>query len=486
MKKLQFVDETFRDAPQSVWATRMKTEWMLSVAPYIDQAGFQQACVTSAAAFETAVMYLFENPWERLRLLKKLMPNTDLSVLIRGRNMFGWQRYPNDVVELTFKCLKDCGMQWVMPFDGLNDLRNIEWHIKIAKKLGLNVLGELVFAVSPVHTDEYFAGKVREFVKMGVDAVVLEDASGVLTPERTRTLVPALRQVVGDVELQFHSHCSTGMAPQCYEEAIKLGVDTVCTASLPIAYGESLPATVDILSNSREMGFQDDINELRVREADDYLYWIAYQNDKPLGNPVKANREEYERYVGHQIPGGMMSNFVRQLTDLGLIHKLPEVLGEATRVRAEIGYPVMVTPFSQWVGVQAIMNIIEGQRYNTVPQELRLYARGYYGRPPAPIDPNVLDVLMGDEKPIDCTEKFEEPILGKIRADQNYKSDEELLLNLFNNRTTMEKFYQNRETINMPVIDKPLSCLIKEMVKRRDIKTMGLEKGIVKIGWAGF
>ena len=180
-----------------------------------------------------------------------------------------------------------------------------------------------------------------------------------------------------------------------------------------------------------------------------------------------------------------MSNFVRQLTDLGLIHKLPQVLEEATRVRAEIGYPVMVTPFSQWVGVQAMMNVLEGKRYNTVPQELRLYARGYYGRPPAPIDPNVLDVLMGNKKPIDCTENFEEPMAAKLKAENIYDSDEELLLNLFNARPTMEKFYQNRVKIEIPVNDKPVSCLIKELVNRRDIKTINLEKGNVRLAWAG-
>lgn len=486
MKKLGFVDETFRDAPQSVWATRMKTESMLGVAPYLDEAGFKQACITSAAAFETAVMYLFENPWERLRLVRKYMPKTELSVLIRGRNVFGWRRYPNDVIDLTFQCLKKIGIQWIMVFDGLNDLYNMEWHIHTAKQLGLRTIGEVVFTESPVHTDEYFAAKASEFIKMGADIIVLEDASGVLTPERTRTLIPALRRAVGEVELQFHSHCTTGMAPACYIEAMNHGADTLCTANLPLAYGESLPATIDVLLQAWQMGFQADIDERSVREADDYLFWVAYKESKPVGTPVEVDQDEYKKYVSHQIPGGMMSNLVRQLSDLGLQHKLQEVLEEAGRVRQEIGYPVMVTPFSQMVGVQATLNVIEGKRYNTIPMELRLYARGYYGRPAAPIDLNVLDVLMGDEKPIDSTEGFLEPMVSKVRSEQNFASDEDLLLYLFNNRPTLEKFYKYGQPINIPVVEKPFSSLIRELANRRDIKSVSIEKGVFKLGWAGF
>ncbi|MFZ5632182.1 MAG: pyruvate carboxylase subunit B [Bacillota bacterium] len=482
MKKLQFMDETFRDAPQSVWATRMRTESMLGVAPIQDDVGYKVACIISAAAFETAVMYLYENPWDRLRLLRKSMPKTDLSILIRGRNVFGWRRYPNDVIELTFQCLKKLGMQWVMVFDGLNDLRNLEWHVHTAKELGLKVIGEVVFAESPVHTDDYFAGKAAELINMGADTIALEDASGVLTPERTRTLVPALRRAVGEVELQFHSHCSTGTAPDCYAEAMMHGADTLCTASLPLAYGESLPAAIDVLTKARELGFSVDVDERRIREADDYLFWVAYTEKKPINTPFKFNPVEYKRYVAHQIPGGMMSNLVRQLTDLGLQHKLEEVLEEAGRVRREIGYPVMVTPFSQMVGVQATLNVIEGKRYNTIPQELRLYARGYYGRPAAPIDPNVLDILMGDEKPIDPTEGFLEPLVSRARSEQEFKSDEDLLLYLFNSRPTLEKFYKNQKNIEIPVVRKPLAAFIKELIKKHEIKSVGVEKGMFKLG----
>jgi oxaloacetate decarboxylase (Na+ extruding) subunit alpha len=482
VKKIEFVDETFRDAPQSVWATRMRTESMIGIAPMLDEAGFKQACVSSAAAFETAVMYLHEDPWERIRLLKNSMPRTPLSVLIRGRNLFGWRMFSNDVIELLLKCLFKAGIRWVMVFDGLNDLRNLEWHIRAGKKIGLKAIGQAVFTESPVHTDAYFAGKAEEFVRLGVEGVILEDASGVLRPERTRTLVPAIRQAVGTHELQFHSHCGTGSGPECYLEALKQGVDTLCTASLPLAYGESLPATIDILQKAREMGFDDRMDEDQIRKMDDYCFWVAYKEQKPLGQPIVFQQAEFQKYVSHQIPGGMMSNLVKQLGDLGLLHRLPEVLEEAGRVRREIGYPVMVTPFSQWVGVQATLNIVEGKRYQTVPQELRLYARGLYGEPATPFDQNVLDMLMADEKPIDPAAGFNEPFLEKYRAEYGpFESDEDLLLNLFNARPTMEIFYKNRKKIEIPVVKNPVVAFIQELASRQDIHSLKIEKGPLRI-----
>jgi oxaloacetate decarboxylase alpha subunit len=482
LKKIEFVDETFRDAPQSVWATRMRTESMLGIAPMLDEAGVKQACVSSAAAFETAVMYLYEDPWERIRLLKKSMPKTPLSVLIRGRNIFGWRRYSNDVIELLLKCLFKAGIQWIMVFDGLNDLRNLEWHIRAGKRIGLKVIGEEVFTESPVHTDDYFAGKAKEFIKLGVDGVILEDASGVLRPERTHTLVPAIRQAVGHHELQFHSHCSTGSGPECYWEALKQGADTLCTASLPMAYGESLPATIDVLRKAREMGFDDRMDEQQIKRIDDYCYWVAYKEQKPLGQPIVFDPSEFQKYVSHQIPGGMMSNLVKQLSDLGLLHRLPEVLEEAGRVRQEIGYPVMVTPFSQLVGVQATLNIVEGKRYQTVPQELRLYARGFYGAPATPFDQNVLDLLLGDEKPIDPTASFDEPFLEKYRAEYGpFRSDEDMLLTLFNARSTMEKFYKNKKKIEIPVVESPLVAFIKELASKNYIQSIQIEKGSLRL-----
>lgn len=482
MKKLNFVEETFRDGQQSLWATRMRTESMLGAAPMIDRAGFESVNIMSGAAFEACIMHLYEDPWERMRLLRKAMPNTNLGFLIRGRNVVGWRRYPNDVIEVMLQCLKKNDIQWIAVFDALNDLRNIEWYIHVAKQVGMKVSGAMVYAQSPVHTEEYYITKAKEYIRLGADSVALADASGVLTPERTGNLVRALRQAVGDVELQLVSHCSTGLGIDNYIEGIKNGVDTVSTVSLPLAYGISDPATIDILSIAREMGVETSLDERLVREIDDYFYWVAYKEDKPIGRHVRFNPAEYRKYAAHQIPGGMMSNLVTQLAEVGLQNRLDEVLEEAARVRREIGYPVMVTPFSQWVGVQATMNVIEGERYRTVPQELRLYARGFYGQPAAPIDPNVLDVLLGGENLIDPYEGFTDQVVDRFRAENGpFASDEELLLALFNTRVTIEKYYKNKKPIQYPDATKPLVALLKELSGQRDIKSVYIEKGPLKL-----
>jgi len=487
MKKLGFEDESFRTAPQSLWATRMRTETMLGIAPKVEEAGFTKVCVTSAAAFETAVMYLYEDPWERLRLLRRAMPKTPLNFFIRSRNLMGWKMLPNDVIELFLKCIQRMGIQWVEVFDGLNDLSMIEWHFGVAKKLGLQRTGHISCTESPVHTDEYFAAKARELVRLGVDVVNLSDPCGAMIPERVRSLVIAVRQALnGKAKLGFFAHDCTGVADDCYIEAMQHGVDILKTVSLPLAHGYSLPATIDMLSHAQQIGRKVRVDEQRIKEIDDYFFWAAYEEKKPIGKRVQFDPVKYKKYVVHQIPGGMMSNLENQLLELKLLHKLPEVLAEAGRVRQELGYPVMVTPYSQLVGVQAVFNVVEGERYRTVPEELKLYVRGAYGKPAAPIDPNALDRILagGDKEPIDPSENFSEPLVSKVRAEQGSSlSDEDLLLTIFNTRETMEKFYQNKKTIEShPVVRTPLAFLIKELATRHEIKTVNIQKGSFKIG----
>jgi oxaloacetate decarboxylase alpha subunit len=487
MKKLGFEDESFRTGPQSLWATRMRTETMLGIAPKVDAAGFTKVCVTSAAAFETAVMYLFEDPWERLRLLRRLMPKTPLNFFVRSRNLMGWKMLPNDVIELFLKCIQRIGIQWVEVFDGLNDLSMIEWHFRVAKKLRLQRTGHISFTDSPVHTDEYFAAKAMDLVRMGVDVVNLSDPCGAMLPERARSLFIAVRQALnGKAKLGFFAHDCTGVADDCYIEAMQHGVDILKTVSLPLAHGYSLPATIDILSHAQRIGRGVQVDEQRIKEIDDYFFWAAYEEKKPIGKRVQFDPAKYKKYVAHQIPGGMMSNLENQLSELKLLYKLPEVLEEAGRVRQELGYPVMVTPYSQLVGVQAVFNVVEGERYRTVPEELKLYVRGAYGKPAAPIDPNALDRILagGDQEPIDPSENFSEPLVSKVRVEQGSSlSEEDLLLTIFNTRETMEKFYQNKKTIEShPVVRTPIAFLIKELANRHEIKTVRIQKGSFKIG----
>jgi oxaloacetate decarboxylase alpha subunit len=485
MKELQINEETLRDGQQSLWANRMKTESMLPICSSLDQAGFSSINVMSGSAFEACVLYLHEDPWERLRLLRKFMPRTDLQILIRGRSAFGWRRFSDDAIELLIQCLQKCGIQGIVVFDGLNDLNNIRWHIQVSKKLGLQIHPALVFAESPVHTDAYYAKKARECVTLGTDSVNLADASGLLTPERIRTLIPTIRQAIGEnVKFGLVSHCGTGLGSECYVEAMRQGVDNLSTASLALSQGNSIPATVEVLAQARQMGRKVELDDLLLRKIDDHFLWVAYSEKKPVGRRVPFDRNRYTKYAAHQIPGGMMSHLASQLKNLGLEHRLPEVLEEAGRVRQEIGYPVMVTPFSQIVGVQAVFNVIQKERYRTTPSDLSLYARGYYGEMAAPIDPNVLDCILegADVKPISASEVFSEPLVKKARNELGAtRSDEELLLALFFSKPTLEKFFQNKKPIDTAATKTPVIALIQELLKRQDIRKVSIQKGPLKL-----
>ena len=481
-----FVDETFRDGPQSLWATRMKTESMLGATEWINRAGFRKVCTTSGAAFETAVKFLRDDPWERLRLLRTYMPDATIDILIRSRNLFGWERYPDEVIELLFRCLKDTGAQWVKVFDGLNDFRNIAASFRIARSLGLKSSGLLTFSLSPVHTDAYFAKKVQQLVSYGVDSITVGDASGLLTGERTRTLLAALKAASnGKVPLEFYAHHSMGLAHDSYREAMRAGVDTVTTACEPLANGESVPSSLDILAIANELGLETSLDVDAIRRANDYFHWVAYKEGKHIEEPAVYDPVRYKTFAGHQIPGGMMSNFRNQLRELGLIHRLDEVLEEASRVRTEIGYPIMVTPFSQFVGVQATFNIIQCERYKTVPKELYLYALGHYGDPPAPIDPNVLDRILNGRsmERIDSDAVFEARILDQFRREHGpFHSDEDLLLHLFYGKEHVDALARGKTHFSeRPTVAQPLRALIGELAKETTLTTMKLEKSTLRL-----
>jgi pyruvate/oxaloacetate carboxyltransferase len=265
---------------------------------------------------------------------------------------------------------------------------------------------------------------------------------------------------------------------------MRLGIDNISTAALPLSHGNSIPSTIEMIHHARQMGFKVAMDDSLVRKIDDYFYWVAYKEQKPVGKPVQISPQQYKMYAAHQIPGGMMSHLASQLKSLGLEHRLPEVVVEAGRVRQEIGYPVMVTPFSQIVGVQAVFNVIEGERYRTVPSDLILYARGFYGKPAVPIDPNALDrILKGeDRKPIDPEENFLEPSVEKARAELGpFRSDEELLLALFFSRPTLERYSKNKKGAEMPVQRMPLMALIQELAKRKDIRQVSIHKGAIRL-----
>lgn len=479
---LKFIDETMRDGPQSMWATRMNTRTMLEAATLIDRTGVALATTASGASFETAVRFVNDDPWERLRLVRDQLPNTGRDVLIRSRNLFGWSRYPDEVVELLFRCLQRNGTDSVKIFDGLNDITTIAAHCRIGKKLGLRTTGLLAFSVSPIHTDEHYAQKARQYADLDVDAVLLCDASGILRAERARALMTALRAALPPhVALEFYAHASMGLSHGSYREAMKAGVSAVTTAALPLANGESLPATVDIARIAEELGIPHGLDMDRVRELDDYMEWATFREGHKPGKINTHDPIAYEKFIGHQIPGGMISNFRNQLREAGLMHRIDEVLEEAGRVREELGFPVMVTPFSQFVGVQATFNVIQGERYKTVPNEVRLFALGYYGNTGGRVDPNALDrILQGkSEDRMDATAVFEEKIVDKFRAEHGpFASDEELLLALFYGKPAVQALNRNKSTFTDGVtVNTPLRVLVSELAKQKTFSFVRIEKG---------
>ncbi|WP_428851493.1 hypothetical protein [Imbroritus primus] len=482
---LEFVDETLRDGPQSLWATRMKTASMLGATEYLNRSGYRKVCVASGASFETAVKFLSEDPWERLRALKAYLPDTEIDILIRSRNLFGWERYPDEVIELLFRCLRDAGTQSIKIFDGLNDINNIAAGFRIGKALGLHTSGYLTFSLSPVHTDAHFARKAREMIDAGVDAIIMGDASGLLSGPRTKTLMAALNaEVKGEVPIEFLAHHSMGLALESYREAILAGVRRVTTACGPLANGESMPSTLDVLDIANELGIPTSLDVDAIRRTEDYFHWVAYKENHRVEPPVQFDPARYEAFAAHQIPGGMISNFRNQLRELGLIHRLDEVLAEAGRVRTELGYPIMVTPFSQFVGVQATFNVIQGERYKTVPKELYLYVLGHYGKPPGEIDPNVLDRILKGRKidnlppPVD----FNGRVLDAFRKENGpFRSDEDLLLHLFYGAKHVSAMRANCiHVTGRPTIHQPLRAMLEELARDTSLSTMKFEQGNVR------
>jgi oxaloacetate decarboxylase alpha subunit len=486
---LQFIDETLRDGPQSLWATRISTQTMVEVAPFIERVGFDRVTVMSAACFEVAVKFMRDDPWERLRCMRRHVTAT-LDTLIRGRTLFGWNQYPDEVVELLFRCLQRNGIGSIKIFDGLNDISNIAAHCRIGKELGLRVAGILSFSVSPIHTDQHYAERARAFVDLGVDAILVVDASGLLTGERTASLLTAIGRVTGGrMPLEMYSHAASGTALDAYRAALEAGVAAVTTAAEPVANGESQPATHDIARIAAELGIPISLDMDAVRKLDDYMSWVTYKERKPVPARVAYDPQEYQRFIKHQIPGGMISNFRNQLREAGLAHRLDEVIEEVGRVRAELGYPIMITPFSQFVGVQATLNVIVGERYKTVPNEVRLYAQGYYGDSGAPIDPNVLDRIFNGRsvQRVNAGAMFGEHVLDEFRRQNGpFASEEELLLHLFYGRGPVQAMEREKSVIvDDPGVASPLFVLIAELAKQRTWRSVSIEKGSLKLSMRG-
>lgn len=413
-REIKIIDTTLRDAHQSIWATRMRTEHIVSMLDDFDNAGFAQVDLMAPIQFDVSVRYLKENPWERVRLAHKHAPNTKFRTLVRSKNLASFDFLPDDViiswVEEQFKN----GHRVIGAFDGLNDVGNISAGLLRAKELGAHTFGALSFSESPVHTDELYVEKAKELIeKADVDSIMLKDAAGLLTPDRIRTLVPAIKEVIGDHELELHSHCLTALAPQVYLEAVELGVDSLHTSIAPLANGNGQPATQRIVRDLRALGYTVNVDDERIDNISKRLQEIADTEGKPVGNPLAYDAMHFM----HQLPGGMLSNFHEQLKTAGLEDRFEELLREVARVREELAFPIMITPFAQFVGTQAVMNVMTDERYKMVPNEVKKYALGYYGTLLADIEPEVLkSVLANGASEIAETPPVPQPMLPDLEA----------------------------------------------------------------------
>ncbi|MCC6531905.1 MAG: pyruvate carboxylase subunit B [Burkholderiales bacterium] len=479
MREIRIADTTLRDAHQCLWATRMTTAMMLPVAEAMDRIGFEAIDLIGGSAFDVSVRYLKEDPWERIRLMRQKVTRTKMQGSMRSRSLLAFDIQPDDVNFLWLECLAKNGIRRVRTIDALCDYDNIGGILHKVKELGMESVGSIVYTHSPVHTDDFYAGKTKELIERGgVDVMMIKDAGGLLTPDRIRTLVPALLKVTGDVPLVLHSHCITGLAPLVYLEAVKLGVTQIDTSIAPLANGQAQPATQTIVRNLRAIGYTINIDDQRVDEVGEHFRRVAENEGFPLGVP-----SEYDEYhYRHQIPGGMMSNMKSQLQQAHLAHKLPELLEETARLIEDLGWPVMVTPFAQLVGVQALLNVVHGERYTTVPDEIKKYALGYYGKLVAPVAPDVLDRIVANGSPkIGLTPKPMEPAVPGLRKKYSNASDEERLLRHLYAGSQVDDMQASGATKTAYDFQKPIVRLLEELAKRRRHARICLEKGSTRL-----
>jgi pyruvate/oxaloacetate carboxyltransferase/biotin carboxyl carrier protein len=390
MNKIDFVDQTIRDAQQSLWGFTMRTDHMTPIAELMDKVGYRAIATVGSQAFTVQVRNLNEDPWERIRVLSSLITRTPVrgSYQIGSLSSFDLST-PRDIITLWIKRSIANGIKSFWICDYQTDFEKFVYFARIAKAEGAEVVPALMYTSSPAHTSEHWARKTRWLAdaKDCVDRIMIEDASGVITPEATRELVATVLKNCDGLPLEFHSHCNAGLAPLCYIEAIKAGVTTVHTAVAPLANGTSLPATETILRNARRLGFTSDLDEDALAAVSAHFRKVAEKEGLPIGVPMEYDLFHYE----HQVPGGMMTNLTRQLREVGMEHRLDEILEEVVLVRKDFGYPVMATPYSQIVGAQAVENVISGTRYKQFTDEAIKYVLGYYGEPVVPVDQNVVD-----------------------------------------------------------------------------------------------
>ena len=414
MTQVKITDTTLRDAHQSLIATRMRTRDMLPIAEKLDEAGFFSLEVWGGATFDSCIRYLNEDPWERLRSLKEIIKDTPLQMLLRGQNLVGYRHYADDVVVKFVEKAAENGIGVFRIFDAVNDIRNMEVSIRTAKKCGAHVQGTISYTTSPVHTNESFVEFGHELASLECDSLCIKDMAGLITPKDAYTLIRSLKKEVG-LPVDLHSHSTSGMALMSYMAACKAGVDILDTAISPFAGGTSQPPTETVVAGLKETKWDTGLDLAKLIDIKAYFEEIK-EKYRGILDPISEKTDT--RVLVYQVPGGMLSNLVSQLKEQNAIDRFDEVLEEMPRVREDLGYPPLVTPTSQIVGTQAVLNVLMGERYKVIPKEVKEYVRGMYGKSPAPIDKGIMEKVLGDEQPITCRPAdLLEPELARLEEE---------------------------------------------------------------------
>jgi len=444
-KKVQFVETVLRDANQSLIATRLPFEKFKPMLETIDKAGYYAAECWGGATFDVCLRYLNEDPWERLRKIRKAMPNTKLQMLLRGQNVLGYSHYPDDFVKLFVKKAVENGIDVIRIFDALNDVKNLKVAMEATVGAGAIASGTISYTTSPVHTHAKYVEMVKELKEMGASTICIKDMAGIMGPQEAYDMVSAIKDAV-DMPIDLHTHSTTGLAFMTYLKAVEAGCDIIDTAISPFSGGTSQPATETLAYAFRQLGYEVDLNDECTTKMADYFKTVrdAFVADGTLMPKAMATDTQCLTY---QVPGGMLSNLLSQLKQMNALDKFDEALAETPKVRADLGYPPLVTPTSQMVGVQAVRNVLDGERYKTVSKEIKAYCRGEYGTTPAPIDADIKAKILGDEKELegryaDTLAPIVEPTRKKLEGIA--KSDEDVLSYIaFPNLA--EKFFEERK-----------------------------------------
>jgi oxaloacetate decarboxylase alpha subunit len=445
MAKVKITETSLRDGHQSLIATRMKTEEMLPIIEKMDKVGYHSLEMWGGATFDSCLRFLNEDPWERLRAIKSKARNTKLQMLLRGQNILGYKNYADDVVEEFVRLSIKNGIDIIRIFDALNDLRNIETAIKATKKYGGHAQGTVVYTISPVHNTQMYVHLAKQVQQMGADSLCIKDMSGILTPYYGYELIKELKKNI-EIPIQLHTHFTSGMTDMTYLKAIEAGVDIIDTAMSPFALGTSQPPTEPMVATLQGTEYDTGLDINLLSDIADYFKEIR---DRYVANGM-LNMNVFNvdtRVLTYQVPGGMLSNLMSQLAMQNASDKYQQVLQEVPRVRADLGYPPLVTPSSQFVGTQAVFNVVSGERYKMIPTEIKDYVRGKYGRPTVPISDEIKHKIIGDEEAITCRPAdLIAPQLENVKGEMKeyYEQEEDVLSYALFPQVAM-KFFKDRQ-----------------------------------------